>query len=256
MDAAPGGVWGEQVSGRMKLELHISRLKPRDLAGRDLADALEELHKLLGSPNDVHFTEIRKGSTVIVAEVGLNQISGARQRMADAASGSDPTVKRHFDKLNQIVSRAGTSAKLQEIRRNDYRITRLEFPGSTKARPKLAPVRDRVTVMGRLYRIEGKDKSIHAGLDDDGTLYSLILTLAQAKEAAAHLFRQMRVDGEALLTRADTGRWVTGEISVDRLEPIEEVSLHDTIVEMRTVGGFGWRDAPPGLRELVWGSGE
>lgn len=235
----------------MKLELAIDRLKPSRLPGKDLVVAMSELLKLLGDSGDVHFTEIREGSTICVAEIGVRHNAKARARIRLATDPLATEVRRHFDNINRIMAANKTSARLEEIRSNERKIVRLSFPGIVQKKLRTIAVRDRVSIQGLLYRIEGRDRTIHAGVTDEEQNFSLLLNKEQAYRAKQYLFDHIRAEGSALLTRGEDGKWTTGEITVDVIEPLEDVSFSEAVSVIREIGGLGWSGDPELLADVV-----
>jgi hypothetical protein len=235
----------------VKLELAIDRLKPSRLPGKDLVLAMNELLKLLGDSGDVHFTDIREGSTICVAEIGVRHNAKARARIRQAKDPLATEVRRHFDNINRIMATHKTSARLEEIRSNEKKIVRLNFPGIIPKKIPTVTVRDRVSVQGLLYRIEGRDRTIHGGITDDEGNFNLLLTKDQALDAKKYLFEYVRAEGNASLTRGEDGKWSIGEIDVDSIEPLSDISLSEAVSSLRELGGLGWSSDPVSFAETV-----
>jgi uncharacterized membrane protein YkoI len=222
------------------------------MPGAELAAYMAALARLLGSREYVHFVAIRDESTGIEAHIGIKARHMVRQRMRDVDSASSPVeLRRQRDEINDMLAHRKTSAKLQEIRHNGSKINRVEFQGAESSKPELPSIRDHVQVQGTLYRIEGRDETVHAGIVDGETRYSTVISRDQAKEIAREsMFGMVRIEGSALLTRLPNGTWEIGEIEATNIEPLVETSLAETLGELQAAGGFGWSDDPAGLAAL------
>ena len=236
----------------MKLLFKIEGIRPDRMPGAELAAYMVALARMLGSRDYVHFVAIHDESTGIEAHVGVRARHVVRQRMRDVDSLSSPAERRRQrDEINGLLARRKTSAKLQEIRDNGSKVNRIEFQGAETGKRELPSIRDHVRVQGILYRIEGRDETVHAGIVDGETRYSAVISRDQAKEIAREsMFGLVRVEGSALLTRLPNGTWEIGEIEATRIEPLVETSLTTTLEELRAAGGFGWSDDPTGLAAL------
>lgn len=159
-------------------------------------------------------------------------------------------VRRYWDEINGLLARRRTSARLMEIKNDGTTADRAIFPGAVAHAPELPAIRDRVEVQGILYRIEGKDKTVHAGLDDGEQQYSVIVSREQALSIAPSMFSLVRAEGDAVLTRTPDGSWEVGEITATRMEPISDSPLIVTLEEMRADSAPGWADETDALVKL------
>jgi hypothetical protein len=236
----------------MKLLLKIDGLKPDRMPGAELAAYMVALARFLGSREYVHFTAIQDASTGIVAHIGLKARHMVRQRLREAESLSSPAdVRKHRDEINDMLARRKTSARLQELRKDGAAIDRILFPGAEGGKSELPTIRDHVQVQGTLYRIEGRDQTVHAGLEDRDVRYSVVISRDQAREIAkTSMFSLVRVEGTAPLTRLPSGTWEIGEIEAATIEPLGDATLDDALAELRAAGGFGWTEESGGLRAL------
>jgi hypothetical protein len=153
--------------------------------------------------------------------------------------------------MGRVLAQRKTSARLQEFRNDGSRVNRLIFPGRESTIPELPAIRDHVQVQGILYRIEGRDATVHVGLQDGDQLYSVVVSREQAMEIAkTAMFALVRVEGKSLFTRAPNGTWELGEIQASSIEPLIDSPLSDTFAELRHAGGFGWSAEPDALARL------
>lgn len=234
----------------MKLLFRIEGLKPDRIPGAELASYMTELAKLLGERESVHFTAIRSESIGIETRVGVRARHKVRARMKDITLGGAADAEPSYDRINELLARRKTSAKLQELRQDGRRVDRLTFPGAAGQMPEVPALREWVQVQGILYRIEGRDPSVHAGLEDGEARYSIVLGRDQALAIAPHLFRLVRVEGEARLQRQPEGTWEIGEIRAATIAPLDDQSLTETVGALRAGGGFGWAGDGGGLDAL------
>ena len=232
---------------KVKLLFRIEKITPDRMAAAEMAEYMTKLARLLGARDHVHFTAIRDASVGIEAEIGYRGRSVVRKRMRDAGTGADPDVRRHWNEINGQLARRRLSAKLQEVVEDRAPVVRVIFPGAEGLLEALPPIKDRVRVIGTLYRLEGRDRTAHAGVEDDSGTYSVTMTREQARAIAPHMFQEVRVEGLANLTRDPDGRWQIGEIAADRIEPLVDTSLAETVEHVRQIGGFGWTEDPDGL---------
>jgi hypothetical protein len=220
------------------------------MPGAEMAAFMTALARFLGSREHVHFTAIRSESTGIEAHVGVRGRHEVRQRLRHSTGAMAEDVRRHWDEINGMLARRGTSARLQELKHDGKIVDRALFPGAAARVPELPAIRDRVQAQGVLYRIEGRDRTVHIGLDDGEQRYSVIVSREQALSIAPAMFSVVRAEGDAMLTRAPDGSWEVGEITATRVEPISDLRLTSTVAEVRTAGGLGWADEPDALNEL------
>lgn len=234
----------------MKLILKIAKITPDRMPGAEMAAFMAALARFLGSREHVHFTAIRSESTGIEAHVGVRARHDVRQRLRQSAGAMPEEIRRSWDEINGMLARRGTSARLQELKNDGTLADRALFPGATAQLLELPAIRDRVQVQGVLYRIEGRDRTVHVGLDDGEQRYSVVVSREQALGIAPAMFSVVRAEGDAMLTRAHDGSWDVGEITATRIEPIADSPLMVTVEEVRTAGGLGWADEPNALTEL------
>lgn len=225
---------------QVRLEFRIEAIKPDKMPALELVRYMHQLALLLGAEKHVHFTAIRDKSIGIDATIGYGGRLEVRNRMREAQRGEGREPRRYWSNINGGLARRKLKATLTEHVEGKPPVVRLLFPGVEASAVPLPAVRDQVDVRGKLFRIEGRDRTVHAGVEADAKLYSLLLTRDQAKEIAPHLFGLVKVQGEALRTRNPDGVWETGDITVRSIAPIEDEPLLDTIAALRAIGGFGW----------------
>lgn len=210
----------------------IAGFTPETLPMVRLAEYLGDFAKLLGSPEHVHFGDLKDGSAVLVAAVDqeARPVVNPRVRAATRGDGSKEAVGA-WNRLNEMLGRDNTSATLEfpggEV---------IPFPGSAPPAKPIGPVRQDTTIQGRIVRLEGYGEDISVGVEDETGLTGRVVVKATHASEIGELFhRYVRFAGSGKWRRDTDGQWCLEHLDVTSFEALDEQPLDETL---RQAGEF------------------
>ena len=122
---------------------------PETLPMARLASYLQDLSRLFGSTDAVHFDRVTKSSACLRSRVEKSARRNVSPRIRAAALGEGPSEAiAAFRKLNEKLTEDGTTG---EMHLPGGQV--VVFPGVPAPERPLGPIRQRTAVQGRLVRI-------------------------------------------------------------------------------------------------------
>jgi hypothetical protein len=224
---------GGHVSDFLEYAFRIIEAKPETISMARLAIYMAEFARLLGHPDEVHFSRIVDGSVGIIARVLAEDVAVISPRVRDAARGLfDADGMSAFKKLNDYLGEDGWTAELPLPRGGEVII----FPGTKKSSKAIRIVNQHTSVQGRLVRIEGSGDLVKVGLDIDGDLVARIAVNAVHAKELAQLFHQhVRISGDGRWKRDAEGKWLLDNLNATSFEALEDVPLADTLSRLKEI---------------------
>jgi hypothetical protein len=209
---------------------------PKTLPMARLADYLAELALLLGERERVHFSGLKAGSAVVVADVEPQAVPKVRERLHEAEMPDAPAdVARHYRKLNDMLRDDNAKGALQEGEQ-----VVVHFPGR-EAPTRVGPVTEEGELVGVLVRIGGTAQTVHAAILAEGRTHNCDLSPELARRMAPCLFGPpLRVLGTGWWYRLPKGEWELERFRIRDFEELHDESLLETVERLRAVQGSEW----------------
>lgn len=233
----------------VRYDFRIDVWTPETLPMARLADYLAQLAVLFGHREYVHFMQVRKGSAV--PEIAVNHEAApkvaARLRLVGGAD-APPEAVRAQQEINDMLRDDNASAVLRRKRG----ATVLAFPGCKTPLAEEAVVHEQGELDGVIIRIGGKDETVPVWIEGEHkTIYKCSATRQLARELRGLLFDQpIRVAGRGKWRRGSNRQWALEQFEIKSFEVLEEVSLADSIAQLRAIKGSHWNEMPDPQREL------
>jgi len=227
-------------------------ITPVTLPMARLAEYLTGLAMLMGHRESVHLVNVAEGGAEPVMYVDADEESRVTHQIQSAARGMGPrdanaAYKKLDDKLREddaVGNIVNVSQKAKVI----------EFPGRNLDLPQAyGPIKERASVVGKLMRIGGFDKTIpvHLKRADDVIFYCEAEALV-AEQLGPLIFRNIRVHGLATYSRGKEGTWRLDHFKIQSYDPeaLNDESFSVTMDKLRTIPGNEWNEVADPLEEL------
>ena len=220
------------MSERRTLRFEIEGYDPSTMPLDQLLGYLEPLVDLLGT-NDLHLVGVDEGSTVPLIE---HDDPSVEARLTAIARGTaDPRAAKAQAALNERLGRFGTTARL----RDGDGATILRFPGTTGlASETEVTIREAGHQDGLVVNIGGAKDIVPLRLEtfDGRSLSGFKARRDVAKPLAQYLFEPVRLFGQGVWTRQETG-WHLDRFDIDRFAPLPKVeAIPDRVQALRRSG--------------------
>jgi hypothetical protein len=226
---------------------------PETIPMERLGEYVVHLAKMLGNTANVHFKAVAPGSVAVKYVVEHEAAPKVEQRLADIKRNEAPSeVVEALAQLNAMLRDDNAVGFLFREPANDMQYPRsqvLKFPGREIPRPvKIGPMSKATSIVGELIRIGGKQpratietpEGIHRAGDLDKQM---------AQELAAHLYKTLRVEGEARWERLENGVWEIKTFHIKSFTVLPQESLAESVERLRQIEGSEWKsmDDPLGF---------
>jgi len=118
----------------------------------------------------------------------------------------------------------------------------LQFPGrETPVQSKFGPFTETTEIIGELVRVGGKDDSAHATLvDAEGKSWPGEIKKDLAQSMAHHLYKTIRVAGDARWLRDEDGVWKLLTLRISSFAPLSEEGLLGAVSRLRSLRDSDW----------------
>lgn len=221
---------------------------PATIPMKRLAQYMDKLAQLVGSPERVHFDKITKGSArpaFNVEEVAAFEVS-QRLKAANEDQVSEPGRLRK--EINKMLRDDGCVAYLRVLKGPKV----IEFAGRRTPISEEVTVHDTGNLEGTVIRVGGKGNTIPVTLEGaDGSPYRCWATKVIAKQLAPYLFEeQVRVTGKGKWLRNSEGVWIMEEFQILGHTLLEDSSLTEFVKDMRETPGSAWNEKEDPQAEL------
>lgn len=217
-----------------------------------LGEYLVALGALLGEEANVHFDHLTEGSTVVHATVDEPAMPKVERRVRNIAAGdAEPAVMKAANEIDKMLRDDNATGRLSGGDRN---VIYVDFAG--RDRPEslpYGPIKQYGVIEGEVFRVEGKDQTVHVGIMDGPRQYKLFAAASMGQELAA-LFRKglVRFHGEGTWYRLAEGGWELRKFKIERIEDdLDPAPISGTVARLRRVGLGGWKDSPNPIAELL-----
>ena len=223
---------------------------PDDLPLGRLGEYIQALSDLLGEQANVHFEDLREGSAMVVVNVdhvAAPKVSDRVRRIsAGDASGAELKAYSKIDTMLRDDNATGEVVGVGDV------VIHVDFPGRNRPRPLVyGPVRQSGVIDGEIFRIEGRDATVHVGVMDGQHIYSLEAPAARAQELAA-FFRAgpIRFRGEGTWFRNSDAGWELKKFRIEDFSALDNSPLSQVIASLREVGFGDWAEVADPQAEL------
>ncbi len=229
-------------------EFVINSFTPETIPMARLAEYMGVLAELLGKRDSLHFERVEPGSLRIKYWTPKEDAEEVVERPAQIAAGTaDKTTLSAFNKMNDLLEADRAVGSFQ------FSAVVLPFPGRERVHsPIYGPVDEDMTIEGQLVRIGGKDRSIHAHIQDGDAFFNCEMTRGLAMDMCHYLFGPtIRVTGSARFQRDREGEWKQLSFKAIKFEELDDTPLSHVIAKWRAIEGNGWREIRDPLAELA-----
>ena len=175
------------------LTLYVEAYSPTTIPMVRLAQYMHAFASLLGNEHGVHFSQLKAGSTQLVASIDREEIPKVDDRLDRIRRGdADQDVIRVRNEINQLLADDNASGYVYEG--SDQTAQIVEFPGVNLPKPeKFGPFTQEGTLDGILVSVTGTDQTIHIQLQNGNAKYTGIDTDRDtARRLAQHFFEPVR----------------------------------------------------------------
>lgn len=214
---------------------------PDDIPLERLGEYLKALGELFGERADVHFKNLEPGSTVVRAVVEHSAVPKVEARIKSAGAGDgNATLAKAYEKLDSLLRDDNATGEIADAAGN---VIYVDFPGRNRVeRVAYGPVKQQGTLDGVVFRVEGRDATVHVGIMDGDKSYSLEAPASMGQRLAA-LFRAgpVRFRGNGTWYRTGDGTWDLRRFTIDGFEELDDAPLSATIASIRGGPASDWR---------------
>ncbi|SKB85285.1 hypothetical protein [Sphingopyxis flava] len=214
---------------------------PDEIPLERLGEYLKALGELFGERADVHFKGLELGSTVVRVVVAHAAVPKVEARIKDAGAGDGaPSLIKAYDKIDNLLREDNATGEIADASGN---VIYVDFPGRTRVeRVAYGPIKQNGTVDGIVFRVEGRDATVHVGIMDGARSYSLEAPASMGQRLAA-LFRAgpVRFHGNGTWYRNGDGTWELRKFSIDTFEELDDSPLSAAVASIRTAPSSDWR---------------
>lgn len=231
----------------------INAYTPATLPMARLAEYMADLAKLLGSKENIHFSHLETGSSVVAYKVDFDAAIVVTDRIARTRAGDGPQeANQAVQSINKRLVEDKTDGAIKAIGGAEV----IAFPGY-----RLGEIRDVIIksppqpdsldgVVQRIGRL-GRDASILLE-SNDGGIFACKTRKDTARKLALHIFgAEVRLRGFARWHRTTSGQWALDEFFIQDFEVLEDSSLSSVVAELHRVTGSGWADIEAPWLELA-----
>jgi len=224
---------------------------PATMPMERLAAYLSELARLLGEPSHVHFQDILTGSTVLRAAVDSPGQETVKVRLSSVREGTGPKdAMKAYRALDDMLRSDGATGDLQ----TSHGAVVLTFSGRDRPEPVVfGPFRQYGTLDGQVFRLGGKDETIHLQIRDGGReLVGLEADIHLAQQLRHYLLGPtLRLHGSGLWFRSADGVWELRTFKVESFEVLDDTPLEEVITRLRSVSGNDWSNSADPVAEIL-----
>ncbi len=213
-----------------------------------LGEYVQEVAKLFGETDNVHFIRVEKGSLQILHKVEFQAVPKVEERIAKARQDEGPTEPIQAIKTINRMLRDDNAVGLIGRKRGEIII---KFRGREEKPISLGFISQEGSLDG-VVNVVGGDSDpcpVHIKSSDDGQTYLCNASRAVAKELAKNMFDvEIRAQGVGRWFRDDDERWVLDRFRIRSFEILKDLPLTAVVADLRSVPGSEW----PRLKD-PWG---
>lgn len=222
-----------------------------------VGEYLVALGKLLGEEANVHFDRLSEGSTVVHASVEPPAVPKVERRIRDVAAGeAEASAMKAATLIDDMLRDDNATGRLSGGVGN---VVYVEFAGRNRSTPvPYGPIKQIGVVEGEVFRVEGKDETVHVGIMDGQRSYKLFAPASMGQELAG-LFRAglVRFHGEGTWFRHSGGEWELRRFRIDRFEAqLEPGPISAVVSTLRRIGIGDWSGSNDPIARILSDRGE
>ncbi|KTE25813.1 MULTISPECIES: hypothetical protein [unclassified Sphingopyxis] len=223
---------------------------PDDIPLERLGEYLKALGELFGERANVHFRSLELGSTVVRAIVDHAAVPKVEARIQCIATGNaGAALAKAYERIDALLRDDNATG---EIADSSGQVIHVDFPGRKRVEPMVyGPIKQQGTLDGTVFRVEGRDSTVHVGIMDGERNYSLEAPAAMGKQLAA-LFRAgpIRFRGMGTWFRSGNGAWDLRKFVIDGFDELDDGPLSAAIADIRNAPASDWRTMDDPFRSL------
>ncbi len=214
----------------------INGLTPETLPMKRFAEYLEDLAALYGHTQQVHLAKIKSGSIQIEAQIDGPAQAEVSERLSAVNSGNaEPKAMDAFRKIDENLKKDNAVAYIS----NEKGANVIKFPGRERQDNLEYQVSVlAATLQGVLTSLTGRDETKHAQLMDGDITHAKIETknLELIKSMREYLWGDpIRLKGRGFYKRDSDGIWSLEKFDIEGFEPLENISVQETVAKLRNV---------------------
>lgn len=237
-------------AGRLHYRFKIDVFSIESLPMARLAEYMAELARLLGEQERVHFSQLERGSAVLVSYVDEPAAPKVTERLAKVQAGTGPKdALKAYMALDNMLAKDNAVGTLVSSQSAEI----IPFPGRTRPKPvRYGPFRERGSLDGVVIRVGGRDETVPVHLLDGERLILCQTNRDLSKRLASHyLGSTVRVHGTGKWVREEDGSWQLLEFQIEEFETLDDSPLAEVVEKLRAVEGGRWASDPDTLGDLL-----
>ena len=226
----------------IEYKFKINAFTPATFPMARLAEYVADLAKMLGNQENIHFSHLETGSSVVAYKVDLDVALDVTERVANVRAGVGPQdALQAVQRINKRLIEDRTDGSIEESKGAEI----IRFPGfRTESVEKLlikTPMQpDSLDgVVQRVGRFGDKASILIEAVD--GSVFTCKTDRTTARRLAVHIFGvEVRLHGFGRWQRNPRGNWTLDDFFVQRFDVLGNVKLSDVIAELHAVQGSEW----------------
>jgi len=214
------------------LRFTIPEATPYTLPMARLAEYLRKLAVVFGHEDEVHFLRMEEGSASAIAEIDseIEPLVVDRTRKASVGEGPNEAVYS-YESVKEMLEEDGYTGRVTR----DGDVIAQFVPYISEEQEVIGPVWQEGTLDGLLVRIEGVDETIHVTLISDRRRYPGETNRELGMKLGPLFYHTVRIVGRGKWWRNKQGEWGLEKFVFQSVEPIEDVSLPETVARLRAI---------------------
>lgn len=214
---------------------------PDDIPLERLGEYFKALGELFGERANVHFRSLELGSTVVRAVVDHAAVPKVQARIQCIATGNaGPALIKAYERVDALLRDDNATGEIADA---SGQVIHIDFAGRQRVeKVAYGPVKQQGTLDGVVFRVEGRDATVHVGIMDGEKSYSLEAPAAMGKQLAA-LFRAgpVRFRGVGTWYRSGSGAWDLRKFVIEGFDELDDGPLSAAIADIRAAPASDWR---------------
>ena len=221
-----------------EISFAIPGYKPKTIPLDRLIEYLQQITVVLGDPENIHLTKIKEGSVEPVFYMPTPVAAVVNEQALQILQGNGTKKQLDaFSKIQKMVRRDSKDLAKPAILRNQNR-TILEIPAAPEEVGVLSGVQQASTIDGMLVGIygsgEGEEASLRLQKLDGKVVSGVTAKRSLAKELLSMMWAPVRLAGNGLWGRSNSGDWSLERMHVQSFEPLSDESLVSTVQALRS----------------------
>lgn len=218
-----------------------------------LADYLKKLSAVLGHEKHIHLMGVIEEATLSALIEQDEEVSeSVKTRVQEASRGKGPKeAVNGFRDLSADLQRQNWRGELIEEGENPVVLQEFTAQETTPQTEAFGPFWERGSLDGYVIRIEGTDKTDHISLVYEGFKGKCEMNESLARRIAPfYRSKPIRVFGKGRWIRHASGEWELLSFEVDDFEPLEDITLNETVARLRAIPENGLNSLEDPIAEM------